>query len=121
MGLRCWDVSCGLGPTDDDPTPSVDASSIRQVGIRVPGENESSLVCAHRFHPSCLVSAERVAGWGGNGLMNDGEEEVDKATKGKEKEKERVVDVEVEVSCPVCRAVGWIRKSEWDDGVCALA
>ncbi|KAH8091014.1 hypothetical protein BXZ70DRAFT_899007 [Cristinia sonorae] len=101
LGLRCSDVSCGLGPTDDDPEPAldVDVTKIPQVGIHRLGNNEQD-VCDHRFHLACLVSAERVAGWGDKDVGENGE---------------------VEVSCPVCRAVGCVTKQEWDEGVAALA
>ncbi|KAH9949779.1 hypothetical protein B0H21DRAFT_725863 [Amylocystis lapponica] len=101
-GLRCWDVSCGLGPSDEDPVPVVDARAVRQIQIHPVGAEEGA-ACEHAFHPACLVSAERVAGWG----AEDQKEE---------KEGERV-----EVSCPVCRAVGCISRTEWDEGACALA
>lgn len=101
-GLRCWDVSCGLGPSDEDPFPVVDPSTIRKISINRIGGN-SEKVCEHTFHPSCLVSAERVAGWGG------------------EEKKEEKEGEEVEVSCPVCRAVGVIPRMDWDEGACALA
>ncbi|KZT65843.1 hypothetical protein DAEQUDRAFT_715970 [Daedalea quercina L-15889] len=101
-GLRCWDMSCGLGPSDEDPFPVIDPSTIRQISINRIGSNGEK-VCEHTFHPSCLVSAERVAGWGGE-------------DKKQEKEGE-----EVEVSCPVCRAVGVMSRADWDEGACALA
>lgn len=107
LGLRCSDISCGLGPSDEDPTPVVDPRTIRQVAIRPrKGKGpEHDRVCAHTFHPACLVSAERVAGWSGADQKKDvdGEQE------------------EVEVSCPVCRAVGCISREDWDEGACALA
>ena len=102
-GLRCWDVSCGLGPTDEDPVPVIDPSSIRQIPInRIGGQGEK--VCEHTFHPSCLVSAERVAGWGAE-----------------DKKEEKEGEEEVEVSCPLCRTVGVISRTDWDEGACALA
>lgn len=102
-GLRCWDVSCGLGPTDEDPIPVIEPSTIRRISInKIGGHGEK--VCDHTFHPSCLVSAERVAGWG----AEDNKEE-------KEGEEE------VEVSCPLCRTVGIISRADWDEGACALA
>ena len=127
MGLRCFDMSCGIGPTDEDPIPSVDITTMRQVGIRrmkeggedvgkgkererevemmEDGEGEDGYVCEHRFHPACLVSAERVAGWGVE----------------EEEKKEKEIDgEEVEVSCPVCRAVGCVGRDVWDEGACAL-
>ncbi|PCH39821.1 hypothetical protein WOLCODRAFT_136508 [Wolfiporia cocos MD-104 SS10] len=104
LGLRCWDVSCGLGPSDEDPVPVIDPAVMRQVAIRPLGSADANArVCEHTFHPSCLVSAERVAGWGAE-------------DKTEEKEGE-----EVQVSCPVCRAVGAISRTDWDEGACALA
>lgn len=107
LGLRCSDISCGLGPSDEDPLPVVDPRTIRQVALRPPKGQEArrDRVCEHTFHPACLVSAERVAGWSGADQkreVEDGEEEV-------------------QVSCPVCRAVGVISREDWDEGACALA
>ena len=97
-GLRCSDTSCGIGPCDEDPFPEPPVSSVKQVFIRpqdsVTGDTS---VCAHAFHPECLVSAERVAGWGGD-----------------------KTGTSVEVSCPVCRAVGCVTREEWESGVSAL-
>ena len=104
QGLRCSDTSCGIGPSDDDPYPEPSASVIKQVDIYPlpslddPEYHGRASVCAHAFHPECLVSAERVAGWGGE----DGTEPF------------------VEVSCPVCRAVGCVTRDEWESGVSAL-
>lgn len=98
VGLRCCDPSCGIGPSDEDPVPETLATLMKQVSIHPllhPGEGT---VCAHTFHPACLVSAERVAGWGGE----------DKA------------EPQVEVSCPVCRDVGCVTREEWEEGVSAL-
>ncbi len=107
MGLRCSDISCGLGPSDEDPRPVVDPREMRQVHIHPlqgQGEGKES-VCDHIFHPACLVSAERVAGWSGADQKKEveGDEE------------------EVQVSCPACRAVGCISRIDWDEGACALA
>jgi len=101
VGLRCCDTSCGVGPSDEDPFPDVSGSSMKQLSIR-PLPNSlvmSTSVCSHTFHPACLVSAERVAGWG----EEDGKE------------------AQVEVSCPSCRAVGCVSREEWEEGVRALA
>ena len=101
VGLRCCDASCGVGPSDEDPVPDVSGSSMKQLSIR-PLPNSLAMgtsVCPHTFHPACLVSAERVAGWGG------------------EDKKENLV----EVSCPNCRAVGCVSREEWEEGVSALA
>lgn len=100
VGLRCFDTSCGVGPSDEDPFPETSDASMKQLLIR-PLPNSITLgtsVCSHAFHPACLVSAERVAGWGG------------------EDKKEQ----QVEVSCPNCRAVGCVERSEWEEGVRAL-
>ncbi|KAF7791464.1 hypothetical protein EIP86_002480 [Pleurotus ostreatoroseus] len=107
MGLRCSDISCGLGPTDEDPTPVVDPRKVRQIQLRpLPGHDMEgkTAACEHSFHPACLVSAERVAGWSGADQKREVEGEDD-----------------VEVSCPVCRAVGLITRADWDEGACALA
>lgn len=104
-GLRCYDPSCGVGPSDEDPFPEVfddpDSPSIKRVGILKDGGEEAG--CAHVFHPSCLVSADRCAGWGeGDGATDDGREE------------HKVV------SCPVCRSVGRVQKEVWEEGAKAL-
>ncbi|PIL22703.1 hypothetical protein GSI_15396 [Ganoderma sinense ZZ0214-1] len=105
MGLRCSDVSCGLGPSDEEPEPA-GSSAVGQVAISAVGDGDGDEggkpVCEHTFHSACLVSAERVAGWG-----------------------QEVADVreggDVEVSCPVCRAHGVISREKWEEGACALA
>lgn len=101
QGLRCSDTSCGIGPSDDEPYPPLAVPSMKQVSVHSQADGAivaSKAVCAHMFHPACLVSAERVAGWGG------------KETSGPI----------VEVSCPVCRAVGCVTRAEWEEGVAAL-
>ncbi|TFK90526.1 hypothetical protein K466DRAFT_543309 [Polyporus arcularius HHB13444] len=107
MGYRCSDISCGLGPSDDDPVSSIDLSSLRQISIRPLNADPSGKdsVCEHKFHPACLVSAERVAGWGRE--VKTGEPAGDSE--------------QVEVSCPVCRAIGVISRLDWEEGACALA
>ncbi|TFK52387.1 hypothetical protein OE88DRAFT_1657632 [Heliocybe sulcata] len=107
-GLRCDDVSCGLGPTDEDPIPCIDVASLRQLHIRPKGSmaDVDARVCAHKFHPSCLVTAERVAGWGEK--MEDDVKE------------EKMPDEEVEVSCPICRAVGVVSGADWEEGANAM-
>lgn len=97
-GLRCYDPSCGIGPSDEDPVPEMLAESVKQLSIHPllhPGEGS---LCAHTFHPACLVSAERVAGWGAGGKS----------------------EPHVEVSCPVCRDLGSVTREEWEEGVSAL-
>jgi len=124
LGLRCSDVSCGLGPTDEDPEPVGDVRNVGKIGVSVSrkvdgdgkGKERETVnteaggekhVCDHRFHPACLVSAERVAGWGDSMDVKE--------------ERESGEDEEVEVSCPVCRAVGSISRTEWDEGARSLA
>lgn len=98
QGLRCDDVSCGLGPSDDEPEPTAD---LARVVIHALGDGNPA--CTHAFHPACLVSAERVAGW----VPDD------------ERQRERTSGA-VEVSCPVCRAVGAVTDGDWKKGVQAL-
>ena len=98
QGLRCDDMSCGLGPSDDDPEPTAD---LARVVIHALGDGNPA--CTHAFHPACLVSAERVAGW----APDD------------ERERERTGGP-VEVSCPVCRAVGAVMHEDWKKGAQAL-
>ena len=87
----------------------MDVTKVRRVGIHQRGNGKTEEggegdVCEHRFHLACLVSAERVAGWGGS----------------EDKKNEETEDEEVEVSCPVCRAVGCVTREEWEEGVAAL-
>lgn len=100
-GLRCDDPSCGIGPSDEDPFPEVfnalDSPYIKRVAILGCGGDEA--VCWHLFHPACLVSADRCAGWGEENRPSEeghGEYEV--------------------VSCPVCRIVGKVQKKVWEEG-----
>jgi len=110
-GLRCADVSCGIGPTDEDPAPTAPSpAALKQIAIRpLYKEGDGSgngkaaataatgTVCEHRFHPACLVTAERVAGWA-NGAEKD-------------------LGDEVEVACPRCRAIGCVSREDWEEGV----
>lgn len=101
-GLRCWDVSCGVGPTDDDPESASSAYvSAKQVAIRTSSDVALSNVCEHTFHPACLVTAERVSGWGCNDVTGPAHSHT--------------------VSCPVCREVGHVDRKEWEEGAQALA
>lgn len=59
-GLRCWDTSCSIGPTDDEP--NAQDVKTRQISIHHHSDSSSS-VCSHTFHPECLVTAEH-AGFG---------------------------------------------------------
>lgn len=94
-GLRCSDVSCGIGPSDEEPYISDADAAAKKVRIHAVGD-ESHKICDHTFHPSCLVSAERVALRGAD---------------------PSIVGNDVEVTCPVCRGSGSIFKADWDDGV----
>lgn len=113
-GLRCYDVSCGVGPSDEEPFAALTEATKKQLSIRAlrtsteetegGGDAKESAaagsVCSHTFHPPCLVSAARVA------LMG---------------EDATVVNGNVEVACSVCRGVGNVAKRDWDEGVQALA
>ncbi|KAG5337060.1 hypothetical protein C0989_010969 [Termitomyces sp. Mn162] len=109
-GFRCYDVSCGVGPSDEDPFvgAGLTEGARRQLSICVRGadgqEEKGEVVCEHTFHPACLVSAARVA----NALGEDG---------GEGKGEGGLVDV----SCSVCKGVGGVRRGDWDEGVRALA
>ena len=104
-GLRCDDPSCGIGPSDEDPFPAVFSDpyspSINRVGILREAREEA--VCDHVFHPACLVSADRCAGWG----------EKDRPTNNGGEEYEVV-------SCPVCRSIGKVQREVWEEGAKAL-
>jgi len=102
-GLRCNDVSCGVGPSDEEPCPSALAdnagATTKRVFIKAKGVGGKD-VCSHTFHTACLVREERV-------VLRGVEASVDS-------------DGCVEVSCPVCRSVGCVLKEEWDEGTVAL-
>jgi hypothetical protein len=104
-GLRCHDVSCGLGPSDDDPFGG-DISGVLCNMPQLSIQKEKNLeeareaVCEHKLHSACLVSAERIALRGMDAVVDD--------------------NGCVEVSCPVCRSVGCVTKEEWEEGVGAL-
>ncbi|KAF7324799.1 RING-type domain-containing protein [Mycena kentingensis (nom. inval.)] len=89
-GLRCWDSSCGVGPSDDDPLIAVvDKRQVPILGL------DGKPVCTHSFHTTCLVSAQRSRrGWREPELVEGKEEPV-------------------EVSCSLCRAVGTVSQSDW--------
>ncbi|KAL0564321.1 hypothetical protein V5O48_017726, partial [Marasmius crinis-equi] len=75
-GFRCWDMSCGVGPSDEEPLVDTNTRKRKQVHVKKPssltkgkgkatetteGVEKSSDedVCEHTFHPSCLISASR--------------------------------------------------------------
>ncbi|KAJ7220503.1 hypothetical protein GGX14DRAFT_335801, partial [Mycena pura] len=94
-GLRCWDASCGVGPSDDDPF-TVPHESVRHLTPIRGGD--SMPVCAHAFHPECLVSAQRSrAGWR-EPVLIEGKDDA------------------VEVACSLCRAVGTVPQADWLQG-----
>ncbi|KAK7050445.1 hypothetical protein R3P38DRAFT_3607695 [Favolaschia claudopus] len=100
-GLRCWDKSCEVGPSDEDPFVEVEVGEGmgRVVGIRAAlaegEEGERGSACSHTFHVPCLVSAQRARlGWR-EPVIVEGEEK------------------EVEVVCSVCRADGTVGQAEW--------
>ncbi|KAJ7755208.1 hypothetical protein B0H16DRAFT_731806 [Mycena metata] len=107
-GLRCDDASCGVGPSDEEPFVEVDVDGEggRRISLSVlPGcagkegegvEGKNGKACAHTFHPSCLVSAQRARrGW----------REPDPDGKG-----------DVEVVCTLCRVDGGVPREEWVKG-----
>ena len=104
-GLRCYDISCGVGPSDEDPIVSDETLSTGLRQLMIMSKNHAvdgmSGVCMHTFHPGCLVSAERVALGGADVNVIEGGD--------------------VEVSCPVCRSAGCVTKQEWEEGILALS
>lgn len=132
-GLRCWESSCGVGPSDEEPIPDATALGTPQIRVkkkttRVAAAEDSSsssssasaadkgkqkesspttpeFACNHSFHPACLVSMTRVA----------------MSVKGGAAEPERDAETgEIEIGCPVCRVSGVIAGDEWDVGVRSL-
>ncbi|KAM6494532.1 hypothetical protein JOM56_010893 [Amanita muscaria] len=94
IGLRCCDMSCGVGPSDEEPLIVLTTEVMKQLTLKPVIFNGT--MCPHTFHPSCLVSAERVALRGADAP---------------------IVGDDVEVSCSVCRAVGRVSKMDWEEGV----
>ncbi|KAJ7031128.1 hypothetical protein C8F04DRAFT_1041841 [Mycena alexandri] len=110
-GLRCDDASCGVGPSDEEPFVEVDVKgeggrriSLAVLPIGCGGEKEKEgegegangkdgKACAHTFHPSCLVSAQRARrGW---------------------REPDADGEGVVEVVCTLCRVDGGVPREEW--------
>jgi len=92
LGFRCFDPSCGFGPTDESPETT--SGEKEQIIIHKEGAS-CERVCEHLFHTGCLVSAARVAGFGPSPLNED----------------------DVEVPCSVCRTHGYLGRSTWEEGV----
>lgn len=137
-GLRCCDMSCGVGPSDEDPWVDVGEQELKQLSIRTATPSPPTPPPSHTQEEKMNTLDSGV------GFSND-------IGDGKEKEKllcvhtfhssclvssERVSlalrdqevefvgprgEQEVEVSCPICRGVGRVTKEEWDTGVEALA
>ena len=104
-GLRCDDPSCSIGPSDEDPFPETfnDPNSLSIKRVKILKDGEDAAVCQHFFHPACLVSADRCAGWG----------EKDRPSQDDDHEYEVV-------SCPVCRSIGKVQMDVWEEGAKAL-
>ena len=115
-GLRCHDLSCGVGPSDEDPFVGLTEEAKRQVSIVLRKPREEGVdedvemeeegvvvvnVCPHTFHAPCLVSAARLSMMGAEAASG--------------------VEGYVEVACSVCRGVGSVRQGVWEEGVTALA
>ena len=110
--MRCHDISCGLGPSDEDPfAGELDEAGRKDSQLAIISKlvkdndndgrvSEGKPVCEHLFHSSCLVSAERVKLRGAETVVGE--------------------DGCVEISCPVCRSVGCVTKEQWEEGVSAL-
>ncbi|KAJ7750480.1 hypothetical protein DFH07DRAFT_827965 [Mycena maculata] len=113
-GLRCCDASCGVGPSDEEPwaetselgvvpvlrplsssasTSTVNANPSSKDGVKEGAERATA--CAHTFHASCLVSAQRArGGW----------------------REPTAAEEEVPVVCSVCRAEGVVPREAWEAG-----
>ena len=99
-------MSCAIGPSDEEPLVDIEPKDKVQEYIKKSsGKGKAredavrEYVCEHTFHPSCLVSATRVA----NSLWSD--------------EGDKIEGDEVFVSCPVCRHEGVVSKDIWQEGV----
>ncbi|KAG6849049.1 hypothetical protein H0H93_011774 [Arthromyces matolae] len=103
-GLRCSDISCGVGPSDEEPYLRATKGGGQRVGICGSHEEgkEAMYICGHTFHPACLVSAARVALMGAEVGEVEGHPDL------------------VEVACTVCKGVGNVKKGLWEEGVGAL-
>jgi len=92
LGLRCFDPSCGFGPTDESPL--IIGEKKERISINKQGTSLER-ACGHAFHTGCIVSAARVAGFGPAGPAEG----------------------DVEVPCIVCRTHGYVEKDAWEEGV----
>jgi hypothetical protein len=108
-GLRCWEPTCGLAPHDDEPELGVferQAHVLKPLpeakgkGREVSGDDRER-ACEHTYHPSCLVSSQRVRAVTHN-------EEIDERAD------------EIPVICEVCRTPGVVEQGVWLEGVKAL-
>ena len=143
VGLRCCDVSCGVGPSDEDPWVHATEHGLKQLSIRA--------------SPSPSVVESRTAvdfgvGVGLNRVSSGENEQVsDSVDTRRDLERKSVCPhmfhssclvsservslalrdaevtfvgpegyEEVEVSCPVCRGSGRVSKEEWEAGMEAL-
>jgi len=143
VGLRCCDVSCGVGPSDEDPWVHATEHGLKQLSIRA-GPSPSVVESRTTVDSGVGVGLNRVSS-GENDQVSDGvdtrrdlerksvcphmfhssclvsSERVSLALRDAE-----VTFVgpegyeEVEVSCPVCRGSGRVSKEEWEAGMEAL-
>ncbi|KAG2009593.1 hypothetical protein CC2G_012508 [Coprinopsis cinerea AmutBmut pab1-1] len=147
-GLRCCDVSCGVGPSDDDPFVSLTDAVKRQFSIRPkPAEgstllDEADTLAATSSSDSLSTSASSSA----SSSTNAGADGKASSTEGPKQRVEAVCphtfhssclvsaervasrgadavmrDGVVEVSCPVCRGEGCVSRGDWEQGVRDLA
>lgn len=143
VGLRCCDVSCGVGPSDEDPWVHATEHGLKQLSIRA-SPSPSVVESRTTVDSGVGVGLDRVSS-GENEQVSDGvdtrrdlerksvcphmfhssclvsSERVSLALRDAE-----VTFVgpegyeEVEVSCPVCRGSGRVSKEEWEAGMEAL-
>ena len=73
---------------------------MERILIQKDGPDHHLSTCEHSFHPGCLITAARVAGFGPHGNM---------------------AERSVELSCPVCRAQGNVPLEIWVAGAQQLA
>jgi len=142
VGLRCCDVSCGVGPSDEDPWVHATEYGLKQLSIRA-SPNLSVIESRTAVDSGVGSSLNRVSGENeevSNGV--DTRRDLERKSVcphmfhssclvSSERVSLALRDAEVtfvgpegyeevEVSCPVCRGSGRVSKEEWEAGMEAL-